>query len=670
MVLDADKGAILVRVQHGGRLGTSFNEKFDQHGAWRREFALRLKLLAQWLKDQDLMDASVEDRLQRLEAQVRADKVMVAFVAEFSRGKSELINAVFFAAYGRRIMPASAGRTTMCPTEMSYDPDVAPCLRLLPIETRLQPQSLMEWRMVPEQWQRVDLDVTNPKQLAEAFLKVAQTRRVTLDEARALGFWQKQGAERGLVQDAQGLVEIPMWRHALINIAHPLLKQGLVILDTPGLNAIGAEPELTVSLIPQAQAVVFILAADTGVTQSDLAIWQEHLVDDPKDMTTRLVVLNKIDTLWDALDSEEDVQRQIESQRSYSAEILRVPKGQVMAVSAQKGLLAKVNRDDELLMRSCLGQLEDALSRDIMGRRQKILGAAVSRGVAALRAETGRFIQVRRRDLVEQLLELKGLQGKNTPVVRNMRSRVAQEQADFDAAGVKIHAVRSVHLKLMREIFGLLGSVALKADIAELAAGIQQKGIKLGVKRVYGQTFERLRDKLNQVHAKGLEIHTMLAAMFLQLNTEYGFSLQVPQEPQVGQYLADLDLIERTHVQYLGIGNAFRLAQSEFAQRLMRALSNRLRNVNETFLSDIEAWSKSAASQLDSQLRERRRNFIRRLEAIDRIAEASSGLDERIAEVNRRSAEVDQVELKLVELTESLMQMTTPERFGLAPDEP
>lgn len=648
---------------------TSFNEKFDQHGAWRREFALRLKLLTQWLKDQDLMDAAVEDRLQRLEGQLRADKVMVAFVAEFSRGKSELINAVFFAGYGRRIMPASAGRTTMCPTEMAYDPDIPPCLRLLPIETRLQPQSLMEWRMVPEKWQRTDLDVTSPKQLAEAFLKVAQTRRVTLDEAHALGFWQKQGAEQGLVQDAQGLVEVPMWRHALINIAHPLLKQGLVILDTPGLNAIGAEPELTVSLIPRAQAVVFILGADTGVTQSDLSIWQEHLVEDPKSVATRLVVLNKIDTLWDALDSEQDVQQQIERQKRQSAEILRIGQAQVIAVSAQKGLLAKVNRDDVLLERSCLGELENALSRDIMGRRQKILGSAVSRSVAALRSETGRVIQVRRRDLVEQLMELKGLQGKNSPVVKNMRSRVAQEQADFDAAGTKIHAVRSVHLKLMREIFGLLGSVTLKADMAELAEVIKQRGLKIGVKRAYGETFERLRDKLHQVHAKGLEIHSMLAAMFLQLNTEYGFSLQVPEEPQIQPFLADLDLIERTHVQYLGIGNAFRLAQAEFADRLMRALSNRLRGVNETLLGDIEAWSKSAASQLDSQLRERRRNFIRRLEAIDRIAEASNGLDERIAEVNRRSAAIDQVELKLVELTESLMQMTTPERFGLAPDE-
>lgn len=40
-----------------------------------------------------------------------------------------------------------------------------------------------------------------------------------------------------------GTVEIPRWRHAIINFPHPLLQQGLVILDTPGLNAVGTEPE-------------------------------------------------------------------------------------------------------------------------------------------------------------------------------------------------------------------------------------------------------------------------------------------------------------------------------------------------------------------------------------------------------------------------------------------
>jgi hypothetical protein len=642
-------------------LTTSFNDQFDQLGAWRREFALRLKLLSEWMKDNELLDAAVEERLRRLGTQVRSDKVMVAFVAEFSRGKSEMINAVFFAGYGRRIMPASAGRTTMCPTEMGYDAEVPPCLRLLPIESRLQPQALMEWRMVPEKWTRIDLDVNNPQQLATSLEKVAETRKVTQEEAHALGFWHSQTPEDNPMVDAQGMVEVPKWRHALINIAHPLLKQGLVILDTPGLNAIGAEPELTVSLIPQAHAVVFILGADTGVTKSDLAIWREHLTTETDTAETRLIVLNKIDTLWDDLSTPAQIEAQIDRQKISTADILGVPRDRVIAVSAQKGLVAKVTDDDELLRRSCLPALEDALGRGMMGKRQRILGNAMAAGITDLRAETGRAINIRKRDLTEQMMELKGLQGKNAAVIKHMRARISQEQAEFDLGGAKIHAVRSVHLKLLREVFGILGSTALKKEMAQLSGRLLEKGLKFGVKRAYGETFDRLRANLQKVQTLCGEIQAMLAATFRQLNGEYGFSLQAPAEPQMAQYVADLDVVERSHIQYLGIGNAFKLAQPEFADRLVRALSTRLRSIHEMALGDVELWSKSAAAQLDAQLRERRRNFSRRIEAIDRIQQAAGGLEDRIQDIDQQEAALSQVELKLIELTDYLIASNQPE---------
>ena len=639
----------------------SFNQKFDQHGTWRREFALRLKLLAEWMKDHDLLDAAVEERLRRLEAQVRSDKVMVAFVAEFSRGKSELINAIFFAGYGRRIMPASAGRTTMCPTELGYDADVPPCLRLLPIETRLQTQALMEWRAVPERWTCVDLDVNDPAQLAKSLEKVAEVSHVPKEEARALGFWNDETPDDNPLVGADGLVEVPKWRHALINIAHPLLKQGLVILDTPGLNAIGAEPELTVSLIPQAHAVVFILAADTGVTKSDLAIWREHLITGEDESITRLVVLNKIDTLWDALSSPEQVQAQINRQRTTSAEILGLPESQVIPVSAQKGLVAKVTRDKDLLQASRLPMLELALAEGIMGQRQRILRATVAGGIGDLRVEAGRAIHIRRRDFAEQMDELRGLRGKNASVIKHMRSRIEQEQAEFDTSGAKIHAIRSVHLKLLREVFNLLSTPTLKGELVQLTTALKQPGIKLGIKKAYGQTFSRLREGLQKAQLISGEIHAMLVASFKQLNAEFGFSLQAPKEPELTRYIHDLDLIERSHLQYLGVSNVLRLSQPDFSERLVRALSTRLRVIFETALGEVELWNKSAASQLDAQLRERRRNFGRRIEAIERIQSAASGLDERIGEI-------DTQELALTALNDKLTQLTS--HLASAPDEP
>ncbi|MDM0120665.1 dynamin family protein [Variovorax arabinosiphilus] len=638
----------------------SFNQQFDQHGAWRRSFAKRLKWLSGWLDENELLDQAVAERLKELEAQMRTSKVMVAFVAEFSRGKSELINAIFFAGYGRRIMPASAGRTTMCPTELGYDAEQPPSLRLLPIETRLEPHSLMHWRDEPARWTDVPVDVDNAESLSAAMSKVAEVRWVPLAEARALGFWSDDAPDDNPLPDDQGRVEIPRWRHAVLNMPHPLLEQGLIILDTPGLNAIGAEPELTVSLIPQAHAVVFILGADTGVTRSDLSIWREHLITEGPASETRIVVLNKIDTMWDTLSTPAQIDAQIERQRRGAAELLGVPLPQVLPVSAQKGLQAKIRRDDPLLRASRLPGLEAVLGEGLLGKRETMLRLAVDASIGALRAEASRIINVRQRDLSEQVLELQGLRGKNVSVIRHMRSRIEQEQNEFETSNVRILAVRSVQGKLLREVYAVLGSTALKADMAHLAAALKRPGIKLSVRKVYGETFDALRNNLREVQATTGEIQSMLHATFRQLNAEHGFTLQAPAEPDLSGFEEQLTQIEQSHIHYLGVGNLLKLAQADFCDKLVRALSSRLRVVNEAAMTEVERWSKGAGAQLDAQLKERRRNFGRRLESVERIQGAAGNLDERLAEIAAQDSGLTELQQRLDELTSLLTSNDAP----------
>ncbi len=117
---------------------TTLAQQFEQYGAWRTGVLQALAEFQSWLQQHDLYDATADERVQRIQSVLRSDRLKVAFIAEFSRGKSELINAIFFADYGRRILPSSAGRTTMCPTELRYDEHEPPSIRLLPIETRLQ----------------------------------------------------------------------------------------------------------------------------------------------------------------------------------------------------------------------------------------------------------------------------------------------------------------------------------------------------------------------------------------------------------------------------------------------------------------------------------------------------------------------------------------------------
>ncbi len=151
----------------------------------------------------------------------------------------------------------------------------------------------------------IPLDLSSADRMSEALSRVSQVKRVPVALARKYGLYEDEDFLSALEADGEGAVDIPCWRHAVINFPHPLLQQGLVILDTPGLNAIGTEPELTLNLLPNAHAVLFILAADAGVTKTDLEVWNKHLAgEDAATRAGRIVILNKIDGLWDELRSE------------------------------------------------------------------------------------------------------------------------------------------------------------------------------------------------------------------------------------------------------------------------------------------------------------------------------------------------------------------------------
>src|SRR5581483_5880416 len=69
--------------------------RFEAYADWRRRVSAGVSALHEWLQQQDLADAQVETKVQQILERLQQDKLVVAFVAEFSRGKSELINAIF-----------------------------------------------------------------------------------------------------------------------------------------------------------------------------------------------------------------------------------------------------------------------------------------------------------------------------------------------------------------------------------------------------------------------------------------------------------------------------------------------------------------------------------------------------------------------------------------------
>ena len=626
-------------------------QNFQEYSNWRGEVMSALDRYRREVAAAELGDAASDQRFARAIARLVDDKLTIAFVAEFSRGKSELINAIFFADYGQRILPSSAGRTTMCPTELLYDETFPPSIRLLPIETRAQSQSTTEFKEQSGAWTVLPLDINSGDGMLEAFKQVSLTKRVSIDEARRLGLYNEDDPDIALAVDESGLVEISQWRHAIVNFPHPLLKQGLVIVDTPGLNAIGTEPELTLNLIPNAHAVLFILAADTGVTKSDIEVWRQHIGGTG---AARLVVLNKIDSMWDELRSEREVESQIAQQVGSVAHNLALPEDMVFPVSAQKGLVAKINSDAALLDKSRLPELETALSSQLIPAKQQIIRRQLAAEIVELTASKQKLLNSRMRNVVEQLVELKSLRGKNNNIVEHMMKRIDIEKKEFDGSLLKLQGTRSVFTKLSNEVFTNLGMSILKEEIRRTRDTMNESKFSAGLLSAVKNFFAEIQGNLRASGQKTEEITEMMTVMYRKFSTEHGLALSTPMPFSLEKYRKEIAMIESIYHKQFGATTLMTAPKVVLMQKFFDSIASR---VKQSFLQanrDVEAWLKVVMAPLEAQISEHKAQLKRRRQSIERIHVATESLEEKVAVFEQMQADLEAQKQTLLKLEEEL----------------
>ncbi|HNQ58783.1 MAG: dynamin family protein [Burkholderiales bacterium] len=609
-------------------------QHFSAYSHWRSAVSDNLLNLHNWLAENELGDAQSELRLQQLLERLREDKLIIAFVAEFSRGKSELINAIFFGDYGNRILPSSAGRTTMCPTELLFDTGKPPLIELLPIETRSTHASVAEFKRYPEEWRSVALDTASAEAMHAALARVGEQKSVTQELAAKLGFAIDAEGKDGLKPDHEGLVDIPCWRHAVINFPHPLLEQGLVILDTPGLNAIGAEPELTLSQLPNAHAILFILAADTGVTQSDLAVWRDHVNGTRSRQKGRIAVLNKIDGLWDGIRSEAEIEQEISRQVRGTAATLELDESHIFPVSAQKGLLAKIHRDADLLARSRLQALEQALTAELIPAKQDIVRDNTESEAADLLARTRALLETRRRGIVEQLTELSELRGKNQSVIEYMMRKVKSEKDEFERGLQRYYAVRSVFSQLTNNLYSHLGMDALRDETRRTREAMLEASFTKSLREAMRRYFRHVRANLEKSSGEIAEITRMMAAMYERFSTEHGMKLAAPAAFSMMRYEKEIDRLEQGfNAHFNTLLNMVTHAKHGLTQRFFETVASQVRRAFELINRDVDHWLRAIMSPLETQVREYQLQLKRRLESVKRIHQATDTLEDRVREL-------------------------------------
>ncbi len=628
-----------------------FTDQMQAYGRWKHDLIEAVMKYQNWLDENGMSSPEVELRIFELIDTLKSDQLTIAFVAEFARGKTELINAIFFSEYDRRLLPSEAGRTTMCPTELLYDNTADKSyIRLLPIETRLDDTSIQEYKKQPIHWTTIELDTHSSEKMADAFREVVRTKTVKAEEADRLGL-----LEPGQDPATLAKVDIPMWRHAMISFPHPLLKEGLTILDTPGLNALGSEPELTLNMLPNAQAVVFVLAADTGVTKSDLEMWTHHVKPLGGDAKHgRIVALNKVDTLWDELKDEDSINNIIKAQANTAAKMLEIDIDSVFPVSAQKGLLSKIRHDQELLEKSKILTLESILSRDILPQKQHIVRENTVAEIGAMAQNSRDLLSSRLDDANRQLNELQNLSGKNEDVIRHLMTKTREEQLVYHKSVESFQANRKIFSEQHKNLLRTLSLAELDRLMSETRKQMTKTWTTNGLKNSMKQFFELTASSVKNANQHVNKTNTLIQTIYRKFHQEHGLAEIKPKLFSFTKYKRDMERLNHEAEIYRTSPVTTMTEQSFVVKKFFISMVSHARNVFFNAHQEAESWGKAAMAPLVARIKEHKDQMEKRLESLRRINESRDTLQSRISELEATSKTLKEQLADINELMETI----------------
>jgi len=605
-------------------------QRLTTYQQWKTRVARAVAELETWLEEHRRATPRACEQLHEALAGLAGDRLTVAFVAEFSRGKTDLINAIFFSDLGAGLLPATAGCATACPTELLWDAERNEAyLRLLPVETRAQDTPIAQLKSNPKQWVHYPLNLQGPEQMAGTLKEILQTKQVSMAEAARLGL-----SSSGLTPEGQPVmetVEIPKWRYAIVSFPHPLLKQGLVILDTPGVDALGNEPELTISMLPAAQAVLFVLSAETGVTRTDLEIWQHHLKGfQTGRQRAMLVALNKIERLWEQPPDGADSDAVIAARRRGVAEALGIAEEVVFPVSAQQAQAAKTRRDETLLRRSAVPALERHLATKMLESKHQYLIDAIDAGVGQVLDRNRNRVASRITRVKSQLEELEQLRDKSQDVIAQLLERTRREQERYLKGVQQFQQRREELLTETRHCRRLLENESIEAMVERAHTELVRSWTTVGLTRAMKGLFDELRRAMQTVAAESERIRKLVRETYQVFREDFEFELATPKVFVPMKYRVEIELLYQEVEAFRRSPSMALSGQGMVIRRFHQQMVSRAQVLFDQLRVAYDGWIRDTLQPLAEEIQEHKLMMEKRLENLQRIGRSKDALQKRI----------------------------------------
>jgi Dynamin family len=649
----------------------AITERLAELQSWRYGLSDQISRIAEFLRLHDFMTPNMSAALDDALTQVASQRVTIAFVAEMGRGKSELINALFFADLGRRLLPSGPGKGTRCVTELRFDRDVKTSVKLLPIETRESPKRFEELLADESIWRSILFEADNPESCARALAALSETKRISLADAVAWGL-HGEGVAVPAGESNSTLVDVPRWRHAIINFPHPLLDAGLVIIDTPGLAAFTSEPDLARKRVPDADALILVLDILQGVSKPDLAIWRDHLgsgktfrdreKEEPKQ--TRLIALNKIDEIpLDAslptADASRELLRELDRHVRDTADLLRIDPIKVIPISARLGLTGKLTADNDKSIRSRLYQLERGLASNLPRNRQDKLNADTIAALSNALESAQSTLDASRYETLDGLRHLSALREKNEKLTSSIVSQTHQKHDRLEAALRELKSIKNVHAKLNDDLVVIVDVTSAKQDAVRARRSITNSVLPGTTFETVQQYFSVAREKLDAFESKIDEIRSLYTGIADRMRRDFGLDLYGVHPFATQRFHTELQKAqEKADGEFTKTSNLLVRRGAALADQFDELIVSRVVHIFEIASRESATWMRGLYMSLEKPLEALKHQTLERSANVEKFKAAELDLAGQIAEVQARLDVIKRKHSALADARASLARFT------------
>ncbi len=649
----------------------AITERLAELQSWRHGLSEQIVRVKDFLLLHDFITANMSAALDEALLQAAAQRVTIAFVAEVGRGKSELINALFFSDLGRRLLPSGPGKGNRCVTELRFDRDVKTSVKLLPIETRESPKRFDELVAEEGVWRSILFEPDNADSCARALAALSETKRISLTDAVAWGL-HGEGVAVPAGDANATLVDVPRWRHAIVNFPHPLLDAGLVIIDTPGLAAFVSEPELARKRVPEADAMVLVLDIVQGVSKSDLAIWRDHLgagrnlrereKEEPKQL--RLVALNKLDALpldesLEPAEANRELLRELDRRVRDTADLLRVDPIRVIPISASMGLSGRLAGDTDREIRSRLYQLERGLAGNLPRNRQDKLHADIVATLSSALEAAQATLDMQRFETLDGLRHLTSLREKNEKLTTSIVSQTHLKHDRLEAALRELKSIKTVHAKLNDEMVVLVDVTSARQDAVRARRAIIASMLPGTTFDIVQQYFSVVREKLEAFESKIDEVRSLYTGIGERMRRDFGLSLYDVHPFSTQRFHTEMQKAqEKAASEFTRTSNLLVRRGSALAEQFDELIVSRVVHIFEIASRESATWMRGLYTSLEKPLEALKLQTLERSAHVEKLKAAELDLAGQIAEVQARLDVIKRKHSALAEARAGLLRFT------------